>query len=220
MTGSVRLALALVPLATYFFVLGSWQSGRKPKMVAGPIDFGLLSFGLGNLLAFGPVGQFVVYRVFPAPSLFAWLTVAAFVALVSLFLAPRTAHRLVIYHVSDDDLRRAVWDALEKIEGDFDPTVTGFEDRRAGRGVRIEVGKRLNFGVVEGYGDRGERLIALLAPRLNLRLRDADSRPSLLATFWVVLGSLTMIVPLSSLLLGRTAMSAAIRAVFDRLRGG
>ena len=50
------VALTVGPLACYFYVVGVWQSGRHPRLVAGPVDFAVLAFGVSGLLTVGPVG--------------------------------------------------------------------------------------------------------------------------------------------------------------------
>lgn len=83
--------------------MGVWQSGRSPRVVSGPLDFGLLVMGLGVLIAFGPIGS-VLVRVIPGakpPGLA--LTLAATWALLALFWLPRTARLLVVYNVEASD---------------------------------------------------------------------------------------------------------------------
>src|SRR5438309_1399111 len=57
MNGPWQYALTVGPLGFYLWVLGLWQSGRRPHVVRGLTDFTLLAFGVGGVLAFGPFGQ-------------------------------------------------------------------------------------------------------------------------------------------------------------------
>ena len=46
----MQVALTVGPLAGYFFIVGAWQSGRHPRVVAGPVDFAVLLCGVSGLL--------------------------------------------------------------------------------------------------------------------------------------------------------------------------
>ena len=167
MSGLVRMALAFLPLAAYFSVLGVWQSGRRPRVVSGPRDFALLAFGLGGMIAFGPLGEAVIVSVFRRPSLAAWLAVASLVGLLALLAAARARKRLVVYQVEAADLDLALGRAMEFVAGDATRTLHGYEDVPGRRGVTVEVGRRLRFGVVEAHGDRPEALIEAIRPELT-----------------------------------------------------
>ncbi len=104
---SVRAALAFLPLSAYFFALGIWQGGTRPRVVSGAKDFGMLAFGLGGLIAFGPLGQVAVDAVFPRPSVAAWMAVASLVGLLAMAWSLRARKRLVIYRVEADPLDHA-----------------------------------------------------------------------------------------------------------------
>lgn len=194
MTGPMRLALALLPLAGYFFVLGRWHSGRRPKVVSGPLDLGLLAFGLGGLIAFGPVGEFVVNRVFPRPTVSAWLAMASLVGLLSLIAAARARRRIVVYHIEIDSLTDAIGRAMEDLVGPTRRTLNGFEGVKIPTAVTVEMGRRLGCAIVEAHGDRPEILAESLAPLLAANLSGARGPATRLATLWFGLACGTMIV--------------------------
>lgn len=215
MGGSARLVLVLVPLAIYCATLGALQGSRRPRIVAGPADFGLLAFGLGGLIIFGPIGGFLRDRLFPAPSLASWLALATLYLLLVLLWLPRTARRLVIYNVDPTILRAAVRAALEVLPGSFAPTVRGFEDARAGWGFALEFGPRQRVATVEGYGRRPEPLVAALTPALRAALRHATRPPSRVARAWYALAGLTLA---AALLLPALRAFPALRAALG-MRG-
>jgi hypothetical protein len=220
MSSVVQLALTAGPLACYFFILGLWRSGRSPRVVAGPLDFALLAFGVGGLVAFGPIGQWVVDRLFPAPSLWAWLAVVTALWLATLLWAPRTARRLVVYNVDPEAFDAALAETLRDLPGHFAPTLRGFEDPESGRGVAVERGARSGTATIEAYGSRPEPLIASLAPGLRARLQaPTPPRPGAGAG-WFLLSALTLLIPLVGLVATRPQVRAALWALFQRLRGG
>src|SRR6516165_2656550 len=57
MTSPLQYALMVGPLAFYLWLLACWNSGRSPRVVSGLVDHALLVFGVGGVLAFGPLGQ-------------------------------------------------------------------------------------------------------------------------------------------------------------------
>lgn len=216
MTGPVQFALTLSPLAAYFFMLGVWHRGRSPRLVPGPLDFGLLAFGIWGLLAFGPVGQVMVRLLARTPNVWAWLTWATSLILLALCLAPRSARRLVVYHVEPEAVPQALRACLDELPGSFSPTLRGFEDPRSGRGVAVDLSPAWRTATIEAYGRQPEALIALLLPRLRERLREAAPRCSAAATVWFSLSGLTLVVPLVGLLLSRSEVLAALRALLGR----
>ena len=220
MSSVVQLLLTAGPLACYFLVLGLWRSGPSPRVVAGPVDFALLAFGVGGLVAFGPIGHWLVARLFPAPSLWAWMAVVTALWLAALLWAPRTARRLVVYHVDPAAFDAALAGALGDLPGQFAPTLRGFEDAKSGRGVAVERGARARTITIEAYGSRPEALIAALAPGLRARLRGTSPPRSRALAGWFVLAALTLLAPLAALVMSRPQVRAALWAVFQRLRGG
>ena len=214
MMATFRLALALVPLALYFFILGKWHSGSRPKLVTGAIDFGVLALGLGGPIAFGPVGEFLIDFLFPRESLAAWLAVASGVGLLALIGSTRARRRLVVYHVEGHVLTAAIGVALERITGSVHQTLHGFEDTKGQRGLTVEVGSRLGFGVVEAYGENPESLIDRIRPELNTILSQVWLPQTRLATLWYGLSCATVaVLCASSAYLTRFEVWSLIRRV-------
>src|SRR5690348_15210852 len=99
---AIQLALMVIPLSLYLYVLGIWHSGRTPRVVAGPVDLGLLAFGLSGLLIFGPIGRLWPWHARGLPGVWAWLALTAFVVLLALPWLPRSFRRLAVYNVDPE----------------------------------------------------------------------------------------------------------------------
>ena len=130
--------LTVGPLGVYLWVLAVWQSGPRPRVVRGLVDFGLLAFGVGGLLAFGPFGGLVASMFHFRPALADRTIVVAMLGLWGCYFARKALNRVVVYDISPEDLTRAIEDVLNRGGSRFMPTLDGYEDRGSVRGVRVE----------------------------------------------------------------------------------
>src|SRR5262245_11650943 len=219
MGSEVRLVLAFAPLAIYFFLVGLWRSGRSPRVIPGPVDFGLLVFGIGGLVAFGPIGEAVVRALFPTPSVWAWLAVATSIWLLALLWAPRTGRRLVVYNVRRDALRHAIEEIAQGLPGHFAATLRGYEDASSGRGLAVDVG-RARTATVEAYGEKPDAFIAAIAPDLRDRLRGAAPQTTVATAIRFALSTLCLLAPLTSVLLRRPEVREPLINLILRIKGG
>ncbi len=214
MTTQIRLLLALLPLAGYFAVLGMLHAGRRPRVVAGPADFGCLALGLGGLIAFGPLGGLIVNTVFPKPNLPAWLAMASLVGLLAMMGASRARTRFVVYNVDGQALTDAIGRVMEAIAAPVTATLHGYEDAKGRRGVTVEIGPILGWGIVSAHGEAPEALIDAVRSALRARL-DAPRRiRSSLVTLWFGLAGATLAVLfIASTLMTRAEIRAAVRKI-------
>lgn len=219
MTGPLQMALTVGPLAGYLFVLGVWQSGRHPRVVAGALDFGLLAFGLGGLLVFGPIGHTLVGLMFPGPSVWAWLALPSLFLLLVLVWLPGTSRRLVVYNIDPETIAPALAAGLATVPGRFVPTLTGFEDADGRRGVSVEGSRWSRTAVVEAHGDAPEALIHALRPALEARLGDAGVGPSAVAWLWFGLSCASLLAPWLLLALARPQVREAVSTLLHLLHG-
>ena len=214
MTTTTRLLLALLPLAGYFGLLGVLYSGRRPHVVAGPVDFGCLAFGLGGLIAFGPLGGLIVNIVFPRPNLPAWLAMASLVGLLAMMGASRARTRFVVYNVSGQALTDAIGRVMEAVAGPVTATLHGYEDAKGRRGVTVEIGPILGWGIVSAHGEAPEALIDAVRPALKARL-DAPRRIrfSLVALWYGLAGTTLTVLYIATILMARADIRAAVRKI-------
>ncbi len=218
MDPAMQVALAVGPLAAYFATLGALQVGRRPVFLPGQVDFTLLALGLGGPIVFGPVGQLLVHRLFPAPSPWAWMALVSLYGLAVLLITPRAARRLVVYNIDPEALRSALRDALLIVPGSFEARVRGFEDEARGCGLTVEVG-RFRVGSIEAYGRDAAALIREFDPVLRQRLAAAGPTPTkaLGSVAWFALAALVIAVPFTSLIVDRPVVFEAVRAWIEGL---
>ncbi len=219
MTSEMQIVLTATPLAGYFYTLCILHGGTRPRMLTGPVDVGMLTFGLGGLVAFGPFGRAVLGRMVGDPAgPVAWTIWLGVVVLWSVVLAGSAALRLAIYHIGPGELERAVADALEHVEGHFVPTLHGFEDTKRGVGVTLKSVGWLRSGGISAYGHDPDILIRELKPYLKATLARFPQRPSRLTHLMFGLACLSMLVPFSTILLANPRTTNALRALLDSLR--
>lgn len=214
----LQVALTVGPLACYFYVVGVWQSGRHPRVVAGPVDFAVLAFGVSGLVTVGPVGQVLMRLIFGIPGTLAWVLWFVFLALWAAVFAIGAARRVVVYNIEPSRLVEAVRRSLECLPGPrFTPRLGGFEATDDGRAVLVEGIARLRVGTVDARGREPEALIRRLRPRLRETLAEVASGPTrvtwgLFALSWVI-----MLGPLVTFLLTEPRARAAMRALWMRI---
>ena len=219
MTSAMQIALTATPLAAYFYTLGVFHSGKRPRMVVGPVDVGLMAFGLGGLVAFGPFGRSVLGRlVGEEVGPLAWSIWVGVVALWALVLAGSASLRVTIYHVNPTDLDQAVRDTLGQLEGRFSPTLGGFEDATRGAGITVKSLRWLRSGSVEAYGRGAEVLIRELKPKLKHALARLPQRASGVSHAMFGLACVTMLIPVSGFFAANPRAKDALRALMHSLR--
>lgn len=219
MTASVQIALTATPLAAYFYALGLFHSGSRPRLVRGPVDVGLMAFGLGGLVAFGPFGRSVLGRLAGSDvGPMGWSIWVALVATWALVLAGSASLRVTVYHLSADELDRAVREALGELGGRFTPTIHGFEDAGRGAGITVKGSKALRAGSIEAHGRDPEALMGELVPRLREALARFPQRPSGISHAMFGLACLAMLVPVTGFFLAHPRARDSLRALMHSIR--
>jgi len=213
-------ALAVGPLGAYLWVLAVWQSDRRPTVVRGLTDFALLAFAVLGLLTFGPVGQLLAKAVFRSPDLLDRLAVGSAFGIVACLFSVRALNRLVAYQVDPGVLTRALDDVLSRSDLHFTKTLGGYENRDAGRGLRVEFTPRLRCAVIEAYGLDPAGLIRAIRPQLRTRLGGETCPPSPVAAPLYAASLFVMLLPLVASFFARPEARAALRGLLERLRGG
>lgn len=216
MTSPWLTAITVGPLALYFWVLGSWQGGTHPRVVSGLLDYLLLVFGLGGIIAFGPFGQYLTRALFGQPGWLDWLTFLSGLGLIAGGFARRSLRKAVVYHVD----RRTLFGALEATLREFSPdcrkTLSGFEQPRDQRWIVVEMTPWLKTGVVEVQGEDAERFLQNLRRGLQARLRAIEVKPSVVSTVFRGLAVVVLLTPILSAILTQPSSRAALRALRPR----
>ena len=220
MSPSIQYVLTVGPLGFYLWLIAFWQSGRRPRVVSGLVDFTLLAFGVGGVIAFGPLGQLAARKFFTRPDVFDWLTIVSSLGLVATVLARGSIGRLVVYHASAVEVASALEAWFRDSNMAFARTLHGYEDHDARRGLRVEVTRIPASVTIEAIGPDAEGLIREVRSGLRKSLKNVSSPPSY-AAFGLYFASLAVVVgPLVFFLMTQPHAREALRAFLQRIRGG
>jgi hypothetical protein len=219
MTGPWLYALAVGPLGFYLWVLAVWQSDRRPRVVSGLVDYGLLVFGVGGIVAFGPFGQMLARAIFGRPAVWEWGVLGCLMALCAASLARRALRRVVVYHVDREALSMALDEILRELDGRFTPTLDGYEDRAHSRLLRVEFTRIFRCALIEARGERAEKLIEEIRLRLRRQLQSVTTGPSAVSLFLYGCSILVMVIPLVGLFLSQPKAREALRVLLERFKG-
>ncbi len=115
---SLRVFLALGPVAVYLLLLGAVNLSGRPLLVTGARDAAALALAVAGLVIVGPMKLFFPFEAAANFGPYVWVLLlvlyAMCVALVLLTLKPR----LVIYNLSLDALRPILGDLVDRLDTD------------------------------------------------------------------------------------------------------
>ncbi|MGE3820101.1 MAG: hypothetical protein AB7I30_11810 [Isosphaeraceae bacterium] len=205
-------ALTLGPLGLYFWILGLWHGDRHPRVVPGLLDHVALVLGVGGIVAFGPLGQYVTRALFGQPDWLDWLAFLSALGLIASLFAGRALRRAVVYHVDRPVILAAVELTLQDLGVAYRGTITGFEQPSEGRWVVVETSPRLRTALIEVHGREAERFLQALRPRLQRRLRAIPVSPSRVSTVFQGLAVVVILIPALVGVLSQPGPRAALRA--------
>jgi hypothetical protein len=100
----LHLAIAVGPLAFYLLLLGLVNISRRPWIVTGAWDSAALGAAISGLIVVGLIKLFVPEQAM-ARGPFAWVLVLALYVLTVTLIALLLRPRLVIYHITLEQLR-------------------------------------------------------------------------------------------------------------------
>jgi hypothetical protein len=217
MGGPWLSAATMIPLGLYFGVLAAWHGGRRPRVVAGLADYGLLLLGVGGVVAFGPLGQFLVAAIFKEPDLKSWLAFLSILGLLASLFARRAMRRVVVYHVDGSSLDAALTTTLvERVPG-LRRTIGGYEQPQTGRWIAVDPSPKLQTTVIEVHGKEAEALAEMIRRQLKSRLEPVVVPPSRSAGVFLALAGFLILASLIRGILAEPGLRTALRAFLGRL---
>ena len=117
MAQMISIAVALIPLALYFFVLTALNRGCRPRMMTGQEDLTMLAAGLIGFVMVGPMLYVLPIDALAVWKYYTWFLLALLYLLIAWFCGALFRFRVVIYNIDAKELR----EILEKIGQEIDP---------------------------------------------------------------------------------------------------
>ncbi|HEX4412290.1 MAG TPA: hypothetical protein VH107_01590 [Lacipirellulaceae bacterium] len=99
-----RLAVAIIPLAAYLFVIGLINARRRPFLTSGGCDLTALGLSISGLLFIGPMELLRPDSATRSFGNYIWLFLLCFYWLGLLLTALLARPRLVVYNISAEEL--------------------------------------------------------------------------------------------------------------------
>ncbi len=112
----LHLAIALVPLAAYFVLLGLINVARRPLLATGARDTAALGLAISGLIVAGPMELFFPEAAANEMGAYVWLFLIAFYSLVLTLIVLLLRPRLLIYNVRPDQFRPALAEAVSRLD--------------------------------------------------------------------------------------------------------
>jgi Ca2+/Na+ antiporter len=189
--------LAFGPLAIYLVLLGLINLQRRPLVISGTRETLSLGLALMGLVIVGPMQLFMPQEAATRFGQFVWILLLGFYVLCLTLIIILSRPRLVVYHISPEDLRLALDAAARRIDA---------ETTWAGKTVSLPLA-RVHLHV-ESFPPLGN--VALLATsddqsasgwrRLELSLRETLRETTVAAGphgFWMLLCGVLMLSALA-----------------------
>jgi len=112
----LRLAIALVPLASYCLLIGLLNARRRPFLTTGGSDLAALGFAFTGLVLVGPVELFRPEAASAEFGSYVWLFLLVFYWLCVWLAVLLAKPRLVVYNISVEELRPVLAEAARAID--------------------------------------------------------------------------------------------------------
>jgi hypothetical protein len=112
----LHLAIASIPLALYFIVLGAINLMPRPVLTTGARDVLALSLGISGFVIAGPMELFLPERAAQTFGPYVWLLMIVLYLLTCLLVALMGRPRLIIYNVTALELRPILEATVQSID--------------------------------------------------------------------------------------------------------
>ncbi len=187
----LHTCIALGPLAAYLVLLGAIHLSTRPLLTTGGRDLAALAVAVSGLIAAGPMELFLSESAAALYGGWVWMIMLTAYGLSVLLIALMMRPRLVIYNITNEQLRPLLEEVIPRLESDArwagDSVVMPqlgvqlhVESQPAVRNVQlVSSGPQQNI-----YGWRRLEL------ELGTALSSVKTTPNRLGICWIVLGIL------------------------------
>ena len=210
------ICINLLPIGTYFWVLGMLHAAGRPLVTTGIRDFVALALALSGLAITGPLHVLLHSRLLPGPLAHTWWAGLGLYLLLVGILVPRSFETLVIYNGSETTLVPAVRTILERLN-------TGFQEVPGGwllpaRGVLLEMDSLpvLNNVSLHFRGVRDGQLFGQIQRELADLLAETRTAWPAIGISMAAMGGLILAFPICLLARDAQGIVMLFRLVMDK----
>jgi hypothetical protein len=189
----LHVTIALVPLAMYLLVLGVINLSSRPLLTTGGRDLAALAVAVSGLIAAGPMKLFLSESAATLYGGWVWVIMLTAYGLSALLLTLIIRPRLVVYNVTEEQLRPVV----EEVSATLDANA-----RWAGESLNLpQLGVQLhlesqpaakNVQLVSSGPQQNIYGWRRLELELGAALSGVRTKPNRVGIVWVLLGVLAM----------------------------
>jgi len=104
----LRIAIAMIPIGTYFVVIGLIRLKKSPTVVSRPLDVLLLGMACVGIVAVGPLELFFPRAAFSVVGNWVWLVLLSLYSLLVLLIAFHYPPGIVIYGTAKEAVKSIV----------------------------------------------------------------------------------------------------------------
>lgn len=203
----------LLPVGTYFCVLGLLHALRRPLVTTGVRDFVALAIALSGLTINGPINYVLHSRILPEfLGNSRWFALILYVVLAAALL-PRGYETLVVYNSSEVVVAVAVRAVLDRLAVPFQEVPGGWIMAQRGTSLELDSFPALNNVTLHFRGLRDRELYQRLHEGLAKELAVTRGGLSLVGVLIAAVGGLVLAMPIWIISRNPQDIAALVREV-------
>ncbi|MBI3461478.1 MAG: hypothetical protein HY000_00225 [Planctomycetes bacterium] len=210
------ICVNLLPVGTYFCVLGLLHAAGRPLVTTGIRDFLALALALSGLAITGPLHVLLHSRLLPGPLAHTWWAGLGLYLLLVGMLAPRSFETLVIYNGSETTVVAALRTILERLNTSVQEVPGGWI--LPARGILLEMDSLpvLNNVSLQFRGVRDTLLFRQIQRELADLLAETRTGWPAIGITLAAAGGLILALPISLLARDAQGITMLVRLVIDK----
>ena len=215
MNDPLRLAVALIPLAIYFALLGLVNLRRRPFLMPAARDTAALALGLSGMMLVGPLELFAPREAFANFGIYIWAMLLTLYSLLITLYILVSRPGLVIYNISLDEFLPVLNEVLEPLADDIRWAGNMLAIPRLGIELHVESFAPMRNIRLTAVSDlQSFRGWGMLEAALTTRLEQVEVRPNSRGVSFVVLGTLLLGTAIWWLASDPTAVASRLEGLF------
>lgn len=207
------ICVNLLPIGTYFCVLGLIHASRSPLVTTGPRDFLALAFALSGLSITGPLHFILHSRLLPEFLFHSRLAAVVLYLILVAALLPRGFETLVIYNTQESAVQAVVRSVLQSLGVNFREVPGGWMMSDRGVSIEMEPFPALRMVTLHFRGLHDRPLYNHVHSELSRLLAEQQTSRSMIGLGLAAAGGMVLALPVWILARDPATIAAALRAM-------